>query len=82
MLEISTITMKLNRPGAIQTEYFEGVVEGWINNAKQKIPTHIKNSLYPELRLFDFLKINCLTSICKSFLSKVSGQASHIDGMI
>ena len=36
------------------TDYFEGVVEGWINNAKQKIPTHIEHSLYPELRLFDY----------------------------
>lgn len=36
------------------TEYFEGVVEGWINNAKQKIPTRVEPSLYPPLRLFDF----------------------------
>ncbi len=36
------------------TQYFEGVVERWINNSKQKIPTRVEPSLYPPLQLFDF----------------------------
>jgi hypothetical protein len=38
------------------TEYFEGVVERWINNSKQKIPKRVEPSLYPPLRLFDFFE--------------------------
>jgi hypothetical protein len=49
------------------TEYFEGVVEGWINNAKQKIPTHIKHSLYPELRLFDYFEDQLFNQYLQKF---------------
>ena len=38
------------------TQYFGDVVEGWINNSKQKIPTRVEPSLYPPLRLFDFFE--------------------------
>lgn len=49
------------------TQYFGDVVERWINNSKQKIPTRVEPSLYPELRLFDYFEDQLFNQYLQKF---------------